>query len=210
MHKIRMKALSSVHSCLHMSCTEVQYVGDFLGQMLQVASTYFLLNKHNKSQACLKVQQANFSHKHNSLCKVISSWSSLVCLLQNQTMWHLMKEQEKILLIDVGKRSKFWAMCSATQRVVMLTLSPCSHLISALTNMVLECTSTLISRSNTVFCKLLGATDLRIMQSLKPDRWPQQLTKNKPGKRELSPLSREGWGLRARFFCVNNQQKTSA
>lgn len=105
MHKIRMKALSSVHSCLHMSCTEVQYVGDFLGQMLQVASTYFLLNKHNKSQACLKVQQANFSHKHNSLCKVISSWSSLVCLLQNQTMWHLMKEQEKILLIDVGKRS---------------------------------------------------------------------------------------------------------
>lgn len=116
MHKIRKKALSSVHSCLDMSCTEVQYAGDFLGQMLQVASTYFLLDKHNKSQVCLKVEQANFSHKHSSLHKVISSWSSLVCLLQNQVMWHLMKEQEKILPIDLGKKSKFWAMRSATQR----------------------------------------------------------------------------------------------
>lgn len=107
MHKIRKKALSSVQSCLHMSCTEVQYVGDFLGQMLQVASTYFLLDKYNKSYPCLKVEQANFSHKHSSLCKVISSWSSLVCLLQNWIMWHLMKEQEKILSIDVGKKSKF-------------------------------------------------------------------------------------------------------
>lgn len=88
MHKIRKKALSSVHSCLHMSCTEVQYVGDFLGQILQVASTYFLLDKHNKSLACLKVEQANFSHKHSSLSKIISSWSSLVCLLRNHVTFN--------------------------------------------------------------------------------------------------------------------------
>lgn len=85
-----------------MSCRKVQYVGDFLGQLLQVASTYFLIDKHNKSQARLKAEQANFSDKHSNPCKVISSWSSLVCLLQNQIMWHLMKEQEKILPTDVG------------------------------------------------------------------------------------------------------------
>lgn len=210
MHKIRKKALSSVHSCLHMSCTGVQYVGDFLGQMLQVASTYFLLDKHNKSQACLKVEQANFSHKHNNLCKVISSWSSLVCLLQNQTVWNLMKEQEKILPIDVGKKIKFWAMCSATQRQLHCPLHVNSFSLFSPHFCTYQFGSKMhICRSRTVICKLSGATDLRIIQSLKLDRWPQQLTENKQGKKELSPPSREGWGTRARSFCANNQQKTS-
>lgn len=35
-----------------------------------------MLDKHNKSQAHLKAEQANFSGKQISLCKVISFWLS--------------------------------------------------------------------------------------------------------------------------------------
>lgn len=54
--------------------------------------------------------------------------------------------------------------------------------------------SRMICRSRTVICKLLGATDLRIIQSLKMDRGQQKVTKNKKGKKELSSPFREWWG----------------